>query len=168
VVNWFLVSIGLPKIMWTERALYAVPVVALIQVWQSMGFGMIIFLGALAGLKREVMEAASLEGANWFQVAIHIVIPLLKPVIFFYIVISLITAFNAFDTVYAFVEGIYGVASWHAFTSPVLVSSYFIYLTAFRHFAFGSAAAMAICIFLIVSSIIILQRFLMGRMNEID
>lgn len=168
VANWFLVHIGLPKIMWTERALYAIPVVALIQVWQSMGFGMIIFLGALGGIKNEVLEAASLEGANWFQIIIHITIPLLKPAIFFYLVISLIMAFQAFDAVYAFVEGVYGAGTFHVFTSPVLVSSYFIYLTAFRYFMFGSAAAMAISLFLVVSGIIILQRFLMGKMSEID
>lgn len=167
VVNWFLVNIGLPKVMWTERALYAIPVVALIQVWQSMGFGMIIFLGALDGVNLEILEAANLEGANWLQVAMYITIPLLKPAVFFYLVISLIMAFNAFDVIYAFVEGMRG-PSFHVFTTPVLVSSYFIYLEAFRYFTFGSAAAMAICISLVVSGIIVLQRLLVGRMNEID
>ncbi|GAH47715.1 unnamed protein product, partial [marine sediment metagenome] len=167
VINWFLVNIGLPKIMWTEKALYAIPVVACIQVWQSMGFGMIIFLGALSGIKPEILEAASLEGANWFQVAIRITIPLLKPAMFFYLVISLIMAFNAFDVVYAFVEGIRGPI-FHVFTSPVLVSSYFIYLEAFRYFSFGSAATMAILIFLVVSGIIVLQKLLVGKINEVD
>lgn len=168
VVNWFLVNIGFPKIIWTEKAIYAIPVVAFIQVWQSIGFGMIIFLGALSGVRHEILEAASLEGANWLQVAIYITIPLLKPAMFFYLVISLIMAFHAFDTVYAFVEGVYGAGMWHAFTSPILVSSYFVYLTAFRYFAFGKAAAMAICLFLVIGGIIILQRFLIGKMNEID
>ena len=41
-------------------------------------------------------------------------------------------------------------------------------IIAFRYFMFGNAAAMAICLFLVVSGIIVLQRFLVGRMNEID
>ena len=57
VANWFLVNIGLPKVMWTEQALYAIPVVACIQVWQSMGFG----IGAGVGWAMAIVLMAGLR-----------------------------------------------------------------------------------------------------------
>ena len=163
IANWFLTRLGFDKIMWTEGPIHAIPVVAMMEAWQNMGFGMIIFLGGMTSIKKEVLEAASLDGANEIKRFFHIIIPLLKPTIFFYLVISLIQAFQVFDGVYAFVEGLRGTQATEIFTSPILVSSYFVYLTGFRLFEFGRASAMAVCLFFVVLGIIGLQKCILKR-----
>jgi len=163
IVNWCLQKIGFSKVLWTESPLTAIPVVAFMEGWRSMGFGMIIFLGAMSSIDIEIIEAAQIEGANWFQRARHIVVPLVKPAIFFYTTISLLTVFQTFDNVYAFVEGIRSSANTDLFISPVLVSSYVIYIIGFRWFEFGKASAMAICLFFVALSIILMQRHLLTR-----
>lgn len=162
IVNWILGQLGFSKVMWTSNFLVAVPVIALMGSWQSMGFGMILFLGALNTIPREIEEASSLEGANSLQRFYYITLPLLKPAIFFYLVVSLIGAFSVFDVVYGFLQGTPGGQSAvQIFISPVLVCSYFIYLMGFRMFAFGKAAAIAIMMFALVFSAILAQRYFM-------
>ena len=162
IVNWVLGQFGFSRVMWTENFLVAIPVIALMESWQYMGFGMILFLGALNTIPEEVQEAASLEGANGFQRFYYVTLPLLKPTIFFYVAISIIGAFGIFDSVYGFLEGTPGGdAATQIFTSPVLVCSYFIYLIGFRMFAFGKAAAIALLMFILVFSAIMVERYLM-------
>ncbi len=160
VVNWILVNLGFEKVAWTQSPLTAIPVVALMESWRNMGFGMILFLGAMSSIDKKCLEAAELDGASGFRKLVSIIIPQLKPTIFFYVVISLLYAFQAFDGVYAFVEGVRGAGSWHVFVSPVMVSSYYIYSTAFRMFEFGKASAMAVSLFVIVLIIIVIQKYL--------
>lgn len=164
IANWLLGQVGFSKVMWTEHFLLAIPIIALMESWQYMGFGMILFLGALSTIPREVEEAASLEGASSLQRFYYVTLPLLKPTIFFYLVISLIGAFSVFDAVYGFLEGDPGASqAVHIFTSPVLVCSYFVYLLGFRMYAFGRATAIAIMMFILVLSAILVERRLFGR-----
>lgn len=164
IVNWFLGQFGFDKVLWTKNFLVAVPVIALMESWQHMGFGMLLFLGALNTIPREIEEASSLEGASNLKRFYYITLPLLKPTIFFYLVVSLIGAFSVFDTVYGFLEGDPGGAqASQIFNSPVLVCSYLVYLMGFRMFAFGRAAAIAIMMFILVLSAILVQHRLLGK-----
>lgn len=163
IVNWCLEKIGLGKVLWTESFQTAIPVIAFMESWRSMGFGMIIFLAAMSNIDTEIIEAAQIEGANWFQRAIHIVIPLMKPAIFFYTTISLLVVFSTFDSVYAFVEGLKGHTEGDLFMSPIWVSSYVVYIIGFRWFQFGKASAMAICLFLVTLGMVLIARRLLSR-----
>ena len=163
IMNWFLGIFGINKIMWTENYLMAIPVIATMGAWQNAGFGMIIFLGAITSIPKQIFEASDLDGCNEFKKFWYITIPLLKPVIFFYLVISLITAFQVFDAVYAFLEGTPGAGAWTIFTSPIQVSAYFVYSVGFKMFSFGRSAAMGIVMFAIVLTIIIIQKFSLGK-----
>ena len=163
LVNWFLGLFGIGKIMWTQSYLLAIPVIATMGAWQSAGFGMIIFLGAINSIPKEIFEAADLDGCNEIQKFYHVTMPLLKPIIFFYLVISLITAFQVFDAVYAFLEGVPGMSSWAIFTSPVQICSYFIYQVGFGMFSFGRSSAMGIVMFAVVVILLAMQKFLLGK-----
>ena len=163
LINWFLGLFGIGKIMWTESYLLAIPVIATIGAWQSAGFGMIIFFGAISSIPRGIFEAADLDGCNEIKKFWHITIPLLKPIIFFYLVISLVTSFQVFDAVYAFLEGMPGTSAWTIFTSPVQICSYFIYLVGFGMFSFGKSSAMGMTMFVIVLGILLMQKFLLGK-----
>jgi len=162
IVNIILGALGFEKIIWTETKT-AIPIVALMGSWQSMGFGMIIFLGAITAIPKDIFEAASLEGANELQIFRYITLPLLRPTIFFYMVISCIGAFNVFDTIYAFVEGEMGTFTTTALSSPIMTCTYFCYQMAFKSFCFGRSSATAILMFLFTLVAILIQRHFIGR-----
>ncbi len=75
----------------TDQAMYGVTVMA---VWSGLGAGMIIFLAGLQGIPDELIDAAKVDGANRFQVFWNVVLPMLTPVIFFQLVLGLVSAFQ--------------------------------------------------------------------------
>jgi multiple sugar transport system permease protein len=75
----------------TDQAMYGVTAMA---VWNGLGAGMIIFLAGLQGIPDELIDAAKVDGANSFRVFWHVVLPMLTPVLFFQLVMGLISAFQ--------------------------------------------------------------------------
>jgi len=76
----------------TDHAIYSITAISL---WTGLGSGMVIFLAGLQNIPTELEEAAYLDGANRIQVIRHVVIPLTTPVIFFQLVLALISSFQA-------------------------------------------------------------------------
>ena len=74
-----------------DQAMYGVTTMA---VWSGLGAGMIIFLAGLQSIPDELIDAAKVDGANKFQVFRHMVLPMLTPVIFFQLVLGLVSAFQ--------------------------------------------------------------------------
>lgn len=163
IVNYILNFFRIKKIAWTEYTSTAIPVVAMISAWQGMGFGMIIFMGAINAIPKEIFEAASLEGASKLQMFYYITLPLIKSTIFFYLVVLVIGAFQVFDSVFIFSEGDLSTTMASSLGSRTLTCSYFTYLIAFRQFAFGKASSMAILMFIITLAVILIQRHFIGR-----
>ncbi len=75
----------------TDQAMYGVTAMA---VWSGLGSGMIIFLAGLQNIPDELIDAAKVDGASKFQVFRHVVLPMLTPVIFFQLVLGLVSAFQ--------------------------------------------------------------------------
>ncbi len=75
--------------------------VILFEIWHVSGFMIVIFLAGLTALPRELEESARIDGATWLQVTRRITIPLLSPTILFLLIISVIKAFQAFNSFYA-------------------------------------------------------------------
>ncbi len=99
----FFVSIGLPflKYPWLGDTKTALPIVALVSCWQWMGIPTMMFVAALRNISVELLEASQLEGANGWQVFLHIKLPLIKPVVGIISVLTFVNNFNAFDIVFA-------------------------------------------------------------------
>ncbi|HEV2529821.1 MAG TPA: sugar ABC transporter permease [Thermomicrobiales bacterium] len=131
-----------------ERDL-VVPIIALVSVWSSLGFNMIIFLAGLQGISPTYHEAAQIDGASRWRQFFNITLPLLSPTIFFVTIISLIGAFQVFDLVYVMTNGGPGNAS------STMV--YYIYRTAFMDFRFGQSAAIAMVLFVIIMLVTLVQ-----------
>lgn len=163
IVNWFLTALGFGKIIWGETLWTTLPVIATMSAWQSMGYGMIIFLGGVSSIPDNIFAAASLEGTNKIQMLRYITLPLLKPTIFFFTVMSVIGSFQVFDIVYVFLEGDYASTGYANLNSPGLVCAYLTYMMAFRELRFGMASSMAMLMFLVTLGIIMIQRHFMGR-----
>jgi len=163
IVNWIFTDLlGFGRIRWFSEMKTAVPVAAIMGAWQGMGFAMIIFLGAINAIPKNLTESASLEGANTLQIIRYVMIPLIKPTIFFYLVICFISAFQVFDSVFILMQQELGICSV-GLQGSILTSAYFTYVLAFEGQQFGVAAAMALLMFLIMIIAILIQRYFIGR-----
>jgi ABC-type sugar transport system permease subunit len=67
-------------IAWFQDPTWAMPAVAAVTVWWTVGFNMLLFLAGLQNISPDVYEAASIDGANAFKQFIHITCPLIWPV----------------------------------------------------------------------------------------
>jgi len=81
-------------ILWTTE--FALPALTMISVWQGLGVGMVIFLAGLQSIPRELEEAALIDGATRLSVFRHITIPLMTPIIFFQLVLAIISSLQQF------------------------------------------------------------------------
>lgn len=73
---------------------YVLEGVLLISVWSGLGWGMVVFLAGLQGIPNELVEAAKIDGAGGWRIFRHITLPLMTPVLFFQLVMSLIGSFQ--------------------------------------------------------------------------
>jgi len=109
-----------------------------ISVWGGLGGGMVIFLAGLQGIPVELEEAALIDGANKLRVFRHITIPLMTPVIFFQLIMALISSLQAF----ALPMLIYGGGQMGG-TPPRSVYLYVVHtyrhIFAFQRFGYGTA-----------------------------
>ena len=123
---------------------------ALVSVWKGFGYSMLIFLAGLKAQPAEVHEAARIDGANAWKSFWHITLPLLKPVVFFLLVIETIVGFQVFDTIFVMTGGGPARASYSLI--------YFLYDAGFKYFDFGYASAVGIVLFVIVLILSLVQR----------
>lgn len=94
-INLALGAIGIPGPRWLSDPTWAVPALNLLGIW-AVGNAMLIYLGALQGVPTEIYEAAYLDGANGIQRFFRITIPLISPIIFYNVTLSVIGAFQYF------------------------------------------------------------------------
>lgn len=98
-VNSFLGTFGVAKIDWFKSD-YAQIVVVLLFLWKNLGYNMILFLAALETIPKDILEVATLESANSWQVFWMIKIRYLSSTILFVTILSLINSFKVFREVY--------------------------------------------------------------------
>jgi multiple sugar transport system permease protein len=130
---------------------WALPAIALVSIWQGVGFQMVILLAALQSIPVELYEAAEVDGANRLQQFFHITLPQLRNALIFVILVTTILAFRLFDQVQIMTQGGPGNA-----TTTVMYESV--------NAAFGSqqvarGAAMTVVFFIIVLILTLLQRY---------
>jgi len=106
-VNAMLEAVGLGA--WQQNWL-ADPNIALwtmfaILTWKYIGFAILLMLAGLQGVPEELAEAASIDGASWWQVQRYITIPLLGPTIRIWVFLSMIGALQLFDMVWVTTRG---------------------------------------------------------------
>ena len=93
------------EIPWLYDTSWTIVVVSVIHAWKWMGLAMLIFLAGLKTIDGEVLEAARIDGASWFQTLRTIRFPLLAPAITFNVATSLLGSMNSFDIVQATTQG---------------------------------------------------------------
>ena len=130
--------------------------IILFDIWHSSGFMIVIMLAALSAIPRELEDAAQIDGANWLQKTKNVVVPLLSPTLFFLAVISLIHAFQAFNSFYALADRGRGPGNT---TQSMTVYVYSLF--EFGRWGYGSAVATLLALAIIVLTVV--QWRVLGR-----
>lgn len=120
---------------WTAETWTGNVVIWLIGIWKGVGWSFIIFLAALDGVPRQLLESARIDGATERRVWRHVVLPSIRPAVTFVTVLLVIGAAQVFTQVYLVTQG-------GPYNSTQALMSY-MYQVAFKDFEFGYAAAMA-------------------------
>ncbi|MCU1528028.1 MAG: sugar transporter permease [Frondihabitans sp.] len=164
ILNYLLKFVGITGPYWISTPGYAMVAVAIVGLWSSLGFSMIILGAGLKSIPPELYEASELDGAKPWRQFRSITVPLLSPSIFFVLIITIIGSFQLFDLQYA----ILGSPT----TNPVIPQSlslvYFFYQQGFVSNDKGYAAAIAMVIFLIIGIVTLVQFRLQKRWVSVD
>jgi len=152
--NDILRTLGLPQQQFLESGHQALYVICLILLWGEVGFTTVIYLAALQDIPRELIEAATVDGASKWRTFRHVILPELRPVTVFVAVWQTITAMQLFDLVYTTTRG--GPLN----STQTIV--YYIYELAFQTQRLGYGAAAAYFLF-IVTMVLSLGVILYGR-----
>lgn len=95
VLNTFLVQWGLPRQEWIYSS-WAFLILVLLYLWKNTGYGVILLLTGLAMIPKEYMEMARIDGAGRWKCLYYVRLPLLRPMLLFTALISLLNAFKCF------------------------------------------------------------------------
>lgn len=142
LINTSLALLGIAGPAWLFDPAWAMTAVVFTSVWKDVGFVMVILLAGLQAIPRDLLEAASIDGADGWQRLLRITLPLLSPALFFALSISLINSFQVFDQVFVMTGG--GPAG----ATTVLVER--IVKNAFSFSRMGYASAMSWLLFLLI------------------
>lgn len=96
IVNKLITSVGLPAVSWFDNATAAMALVIIAVTWRWAGYNAIIILAGLQSIPDDVYEAATLDRVSKTQQFFHITLPLLKPIILFCVVLSVIGTMQLF------------------------------------------------------------------------
>lgn len=155
VLNGLLDRFGLPTqpfLNSTDQALWCI--VAMV-VWANLGGSAIIFFAGINEVSAELLEAARLDGAGLWRQTIDIIVPLLRPIFFYQVVVSVIATVQMFEQFY--------LLTGPGFSTRTL--SVYTYELGFRtlNLGYGAAVSIFIFLFLLVATVIQFQRFLAAR-----
>jgi len=150
LMNTFLRLFGIRGPAWLSDTHYALPALIIMSLW-GVGGSMIIYLAGLQGVPTDLYEAAQVDGAGAFARFFRITLPMISPVIFFNLVMGIISALQTFNQAYVMTQG--GPQNATLFMMLLLYFNAFeylmllLYFNAFEYFKMGYASALAWLIF---------------------
>lgn len=143
LINFVLGPFGAGETDWVTR--YPMASVILSLVWQWTPFMMLLLLAGLQAQPKDVLEAASVDGANRWRTFVHITLPHMRRYIELSTLLGAIYVVNTFDQIYMLTQGGPGTASTNL--------PFYIYQRAFLGFDVGQAAAMGVVV--VIGTIIV-------------
>lgn len=159
LINSTLDSLGFDRVGFFGNEALAMTTIALINVWRHLGYTTLLIFAGLQAIPKDVYEAAEVDGAGEWRVFWGVTMPLLRPVLAFVLVITVVGSFQIFDTI-AVTTGGGPVAATQAI-------NVYIYERAFTRFDFGYASALSVILMIILAVVALLQLRLL-RANESD
>lgn len=150
LLNYLLSTIGLEGTDWLTNTKTALAAIMALNIWTTSGYFMISFLAGLQSIPQSLYEAAKIDGANQWQQFWKITVPMVRPVTYFVVVLSLIGCFQVFDQIY--------VMSGGGPVNATTTMSYFVYNNSFKFFRLGYGAASAVILAIIIFGATWLQK----------
>lgn len=141
LINTFLRFLGITGPRWLADPDWALPALLIMSLW-GVGRSMVIYLAGLQDIPRSLYEAAEIDGASPWQCFWRITLPLLTPVIFFNLVLSIIATFQTFTSAFVATDG--------GPLDSTLFYVLYLYRQAFQFFNMGYASALAWVLFAII------------------
>lgn len=147
LVNSVLRSVNIQPVEWLTQAIPLKIVLIILLLWRWLGWNIVINLAGLQTIPHEYYEAAVVDGANRFQIFLRITIPLMKQVILYTTITTIIGTLQLFaePRLLTTAAGILGGRN-NSLLTPVM----YIYQMGFGYFRFGYASAIAYVFFVIV------------------
>ena len=155
VINHYLNQAGVGSIPWISSSAWAIPSIAIMDVWKNVGFAALILLAGLQGINPELGEAARVDGANGWHEFRHITLPQLSPTLVFILTLQMIGALKIFDSIKVLTNG----GPNNASRSIVM----YIYDMAFGSHKMGYASAISLTLLLVVATATALQFYFARR-----
>lgn len=152
IVNIILKAMGFEAVDFLGDGSNAIWVIMGSMVWQGLGWQMLIFSGGLSSMDRNTLEAATIDGAGYWQKLFHVIIPMMSRTIEYSIITAII---HVFTGLYTFVFSITNGGPGYSTTTL----DYMVYLKAFETTGLmGQACAVAVVLLVIVMILVIVQR----------
>ncbi len=156
-VNGLLRALGLPSVAWFSHFATSFAADVCTNVWLGFPFMMVVTLGVLSAIPRELYDAAALDGASPFQRFRHVTLPLLRPALLPAVVLGGVWTFNMFNVIWLVSGGEPGGET------DILISQAYRWAFA-RQARYGYAAAYSVILFLILAAYALFaQRLMAGR-----
>ncbi|MBM7786982.1 carbohydrate ABC transporter permease [Tenggerimyces flavus] len=157
VINYVLSLVGITGPFWLQTPVVSIVAVAVVGIWTTLGFNMIILGAGLQTIPDELYEAAELDGASPVRRLLHVTVPLLTPSIFFVTTITVIASLKVFDLVFLMIGP----------TNPVIDDAqtlvYLFYDEGFLVNDKGYAAAIGVVVLLVIAAVTLVQFRLQRR-----
>ncbi|HOZ31442.1 MAG TPA: sugar ABC transporter permease [Tabrizicola sp.] len=145
VLDW----LGIDRVPITKSREWFMPAMAVVTIWWTAGFSILLFLAGLRSIPPEIYEAAALDNAGRWTTFRRITWPLLWPITSLVFTIQLISQLKIFDQVYLFSQG--------GRPNDNMVLVYYVFQRAFQQNQGGRAAAVAVTLFVLVVVVSVLQ-----------
>jgi len=156
IFNFLLSKVGMKEIIrWLEDPKLALTSIGIMQIWQRVGYVILLYFAGLQAIPRIFYEAAEIDGASAWQKFRAITLPLLTPATLFVVVTSTISAFMTFEAVYIMTLTAQGGRGGPINSTNVML--YYIYFNAFDNNRMGYASAAATILFLMILGVTLLQ-----------
>lgn len=158
LVNAVLKLMGKPELtrFWLADENTAMVCVCLAVAWQFVGYHMLIYVTGIIAIPLDIIEAAKIDGANVWQLALRVITPNMKPVLRVSLVLIMTSSFKSFDSIYVMTGG------GPAHKTEVMAS--YMYNKAFLNLKYGYGCAIGLMLFamcLVVS--LTIQKILADR-----
>lgn len=159
IINVGIKLLGLDSVAFLGTPQTAIPSLAIITIWRYAGYTALLIFAGMQAIDTSIYEAAAVDGASEWTIFWRITLPLMRPVLAFVMVTSIIGSFQVFDTV--------AIATRGGPITATKVFNWLIYEHAFVRFNMGYATALSVVLFLILIVVSLLQMRLM-RADEAD
>jgi ABC-type sugar transport system permease subunit len=150
--------LGVLALDWLGSGKLVIPTIGTVIIWQQLGFGVVVFAAALLAVPQEIIEAAKMDGAHGWQIPRYVLVPHIRRVIEFFMMLEAITILSSiFAYIFVLTKGGPGNTS--------SVMEYYIFQNGFENGAIGVASAAAV-VLLMLASVFIFGYLWLGRHSD--